>query len=132
MNTQQETPVHAFDTIEDQRRGRQDGLRMARGKCHCKSSIKQNIVEMFWDILSALCCTESAEDPIITLRRQRFCNVLQQFETVYNNLGLQFGFCNSLKQVCNTQAPKNPSKGSEKCVVEHKARHVLCFSCLSH
>src|ERR1700688_439732 len=36
---------------------------MARGRCHCKLSLKQYMAQLFWAILACPACTESAEDP---------------------------------------------------------------------
>src|SRR6202034_2352639 len=40
----------ALHTIENQRWAWQDGLRMARGRCHCKASLTAYELDMFWII----------------------------------------------------------------------------------
>jgi hypothetical protein len=69
LRVKQKAIVRAFDLVQDQIVSRQDRLRMARGSRHCKMSLKQYRTELFGPISARRCCTESAEDPILTLRR---------------------------------------------------------------
>jgi hypothetical protein len=52
MNFDQEPAIYMLDPIEDQTLSWQDRLRMARGRCHCKLSLKQYDIEVFWTILT--------------------------------------------------------------------------------
>jgi hypothetical protein len=69
VNIDQESIVNMLDPIQYQVLSCwQDRLRMARGRCHCKLSLKQYDYEMFGTILSGMIYTESAEDPFFTQR----------------------------------------------------------------
>ncbi len=47
MNIDQESAVNTLNLIEYQLLSWQYSLRMARGRCHCKLSLKQYDYEMF-------------------------------------------------------------------------------------
>jgi len=63
VNIDHESVVQMFDLIQHQILGRQYRLRMARGRRHCKLSLKQSRDRLFWILLGWHICTESAEDP---------------------------------------------------------------------
>jgi hypothetical protein len=68
VNVDQESVVQMLDLIQYQILSGQYRLRMARGSCHCKLSLKQSGHKVFWNILGWQLCTESAGDPIIIWR----------------------------------------------------------------
>jgi hypothetical protein len=52
VNIDQKSIVNLLDPIQYQVLSWQDRLRMARGRCHCKLSLKQYDPELFWAILT--------------------------------------------------------------------------------
>jgi hypothetical protein len=52
MNFDQESAIYMLDPIEDQTLSWQNSLRMARGRYHCKLSLRQYDIEVFWAILT--------------------------------------------------------------------------------
>ena len=79
VSVQQKPIVHALDLVQDQVVRGQNCLRMARGSCHCKMSLKQYRFKLFWASLTRQRCTESAEDPIYSHQHaQRIQPALRQ------------------------------------------------------
>jgi len=71
VNIQQKPIIDTLDAIEQQSRTWQDCLRMARGRCHCKLSLKQYMAQLFWVILACPAlhrkCGRSIFAPALTL-----------------------------------------------------------------
>src|SRR5450755_2507232 len=67
VDPQSESFLVAFDTVEYQNaRVRENGLRMARGSCHCLQSLKHFSCKVF----RPFSCTKTAEEPLIGPVRQ--------------------------------------------------------------